>query len=353
MSAGQEDDGAGPREHDPTPKRLEDARARGDVAVSQELLSAAALAACVLALAAWLPAALPAFGAALQGALEGGGGGGGGPLLAATLRLAAPLLLAPVLAVLLAAVLQHAVVWAPERIAPRLSRIDPLAQARQRFGPEGIADFLRAALKFALVLVALVWLARRHAPDIATAAGLAPGQAAVLMARVARDFVVATALLALLAGGADLLWRRHRHRVRLRMSRQDLVEEHRESEGDPAIRARRRRRAEELARNRMLRDVPGATVVIVNPTHYAVALSWRRGDRGAPVCVAKGVDELALTIRRIAAGAGVPVLHDPATARALHATVDVGHPVRPEHFRAVAAAIRFAERMRRRAGRPA
>jgi flagellar biosynthetic protein FlhB len=99
----------------------------------------------------------------------------------------------------------------------------------------------------------------------------------------------------------------------------------------------------------MLDDVPKADVVIVNPTHYAVALKWRRGDRGAPVCLAKGVDEIAARIRERAAGAGVPLHADPPTARALFATVEIGREITPEHYRAVAAAIRFSEAMRARA----
>jgi len=341
------------REHDPTPKRLEEARARGDVPVSADLLAAAALAALVLAGLALAPAALPRLGGALAAALAAPAAApsaAAAPVTAAALWFLAPLLAAPVGAVLAAAVLQRAAVWAPERITPRLSRIDPLRQARHRFGPEGLFDFLKAALRFALLAAVLLWLGRRHAPAIALSAGLSPGQSAALMTRLAAEFAAAAAALALLSGGADLLWQRHRHRVRLRMSRQDLADEQRETEGDPAAKARRRQRAEDLARNRMLRDVRSATVVIVNPTHYAVALRWRRGDRGAPVCVAKGADELALTIRRIAAEAGVPVRSDPPTARILYAAVAVGQPVLPEHFRAVAAAIRFAERMRQRAG---
>jgi flagellar biosynthetic protein FlhB len=99
----------------------------------------------------------------------------------------------------------------------------------------------------------------------------------------------------------------------------------------------------------MLADVPKADVVIVNPTHFAVALKWSRRKGAAPVCVAKGVDEVAARIRAAAAEAGVPIHRDPPTARALHATVNLGEEVRPEHYRAVAAAIRFAERMRSRA----
>ena len=111
------------------------------------------------------------------------------------------------------------------------------------------------------------------------------------------------------------------------------------------MKAKRRRRAEEIATNRMLQDVPDATVVVVNPTHYAVALRWSPEDPTPPVCVAKGVDSVAARIRERAAEAGVPIWSDPPTARALHAGTEIGDPIEREHFAAVAAAIRFAREL--------
>jgi flagellar biosynthetic protein FlhB len=107
--------------------------------------------------------------------------------------------------------------------------------------------------------------------------------------------------------------------------------------------------AQAIAQNRMMADVPKADVVIVNPTHYAVALKWSRGSRRAPVCLAKGVDHVAARIREAAATAGVPIRSDPPVARALYASIELGQEIRPEHYAAVAAAIRFADAMRRRA----
>jgi len=146
--------------------------------------------------------------------------------------------------------------------------------------------------------------------------------------------------------GIDVVWQRFDHARRLRMSFQELREENRQSEGDPHVKAQRRNRAEAIATNRMLLDVPKADVVIVNPTHVAVALRWSRAKGSAPVCVAKGEDAVALRIREVAETAGVPLHADPPTARALHAAVPVGREIAPEHYRTVAAAIRFSERMR-------
>ncbi|MEM1316396.1 MAG: EscU/YscU/HrcU family type III secretion system export apparatus switch protein, partial [Pseudomonadota bacterium] len=141
---------------------------------------------------------------------------------------------------------------------------------------------------------------------------------------------------------------------RLRMSLQEIRDEQKNAEGDPHLKSERRRRGQKIATNRMLLEVNKADVVMVNPTHYAVALTWSRKPGAAPECVAKGVDEVALAIRARAAEAGVPVREDPACARALYATVELGEEIRPEHYRAVAAAIRWAETVRqaaREAGR--
>jgi len=133
------------------------------------------------------------------------------------------------------------------------------------------------------------------------------------------------------------------------MSRKDLTDEAKDSEGDPHMKQKRRQRAQEIALSQMIQDVPDADVIIVNPTHYAVALKWSRLPGEAPVCVAKGVDEVAKTIRKVAQEAGVPIRSDPPVARALHATVEIGQEIPPEHYRAIAAAIRFAEAMKKRA----
>jgi len=130
------------------------------------------------------------------------------------------------------------------------------------------------------------------------------------------------------------------------MSHQEIRDEQKQVEGDPHLKSQRNRKRQDLAENKMIYDVPDADVLIVNPTHYSVALTWSREPGAAPKCVAKGVDSMALTLRRIAQENGVPIRSDPPTARALHATVEIGDEVAPEHYRAVAAAIRFAEAIR-------
>jgi flagellar biosynthetic protein FlhB len=171
------------------------------------------------------------------------------------------------------------------------------------------------------------------------------------MARLVLEFLFIVLLIQLAIGAVDFLWQNHHHRQKLRMSRKEMMDEFKESEGDPHLKSARRQRAQEVATNRMLTDVATADVVVVNPTHYAVALKWDRTKGGAPLCVAKGVDEVARKIRERAAENGVPIHSDPPTARAIHATVEIGQEIRVEHYRAIAAAIRFADTMRKKARR--
>ncbi len=133
-----------------------------------------------------------------------------------------------------------------------------------------------------------------------------------------------------------------------RMSDKEIRDEMKDAEGDPHMKQQRRQRGQEIAMNQMLSDVPKADVIVVNPTHYAVALQWSRNQGEAPVVTAKGVDEVARRIREIAHESAIPIHRDPPTARALHASVEIGSEIAPDHYRAVAAAIRFADMIRRK-----
>lgn len=337
------------REHAPTPKRLETAREKGDLPRSADLAGAAAMAGFTLAALSLGTASLAAAGLAGSAFLSRLGG----PVtFAEPMAMVLPLwpfVALPALAVVALLVADRSVVFTGEKLVPRLSRIDPVANAGQKFGIEGLAEFARAIAKVGIVGLLLWWFAATRGTGIVASAALEPRLAVAAMLRLSVEFIGIVAVAGAALGLLDRLWQQHRWIVRNRMSRKDLTDETKESEGDPHIRMERRRKGQEVALNRMMSDVPKADVVIVNPTHYAVALKWDRRARMAPVCVAKGTDEVALRIRAAAAAAGVPLHRDPPTARMIHATVRIGEPIRPEHYREVAAAIRFAERMRRRA----
>jgi flagellar biosynthetic protein FlhB len=162
-----------------------------------------------------------------------------------------------------------------------------------------------------------------------------------LVAKLLRDLVFA--ILGLLGAGAlvDWIWQRQRFMQRMRMTKEELKEDFKQTEGDPHIKARVRQIRFERARRRMMQAVPKATVVVMNPTHYAVALRYVAGETAAPQCVAKGADNIALRIREVAEGANVPVVEDAPLARALYATVEVDQFIPREHYEAVAKVIGF------------
>lgn len=357
MSAGE--DGAEEKEHEPTARRLEEARKRGEVVKSADLTTAAGYAGLWVTALALGATGFTAFGDRAMVLLDqadslaplffGGGAGPVGGLVAGVFGTVAPWLLVPAALVLATLLAQQALVFAPEKLAPRLSRISPLSNVRNKFGREGLFEFAKSSVKLLVISVILGTFLAGRMPRMLASLYLTPAMASGLLLRLIGEFLLLVLVTSLAIGGVDFLWQRSQFLRRNRMSRKELLDEMKQSEGDPHVKQQRRQRAYDIATNRMLADVPKADVVIVNPTHYAVALKWNRASGRAPVCVAKGVDEIAARIREAAAGAGVPIHSDPPAARALHAAVDIGQEIRPDHYRAVAAAIRFAERMRRRA----
>ena len=347
----------GEKSHDASQRKLEEARNKGEIPRSADLLTAAAYSGLALAALALGGQSLRALGGslrpmldqpeALSEALFGGMAGASvaGLLKAATTPLAPWLILPPVC---VASVLfaSRSLTVTVSRLEPKLSRISPIENARNKFGRRGIFEFVKSFAKLVIYAAVLgIFLSSRRDRMMGALAG-SPGQVALLMVQLLTQLLVLAALVATVLGVVDFLWQYGEHLRRHRMSHKELRDEFRESEGDPMFRQHRRARAQEIAMNRMMVDVPGADVVIVNPFHYAVALKWSRKPGEAPICVAKGADEIARRIREIAEEHGVPIHSDPPAARALFASTRLGQQISRDHYRAVAAAIRFAEDMR-------
>ena len=266
------------------------------------------------------------------------------------IRIAPPLLLligAPALGVVLSVITQRAFSFAPKKIAPKLSRISPLAGVKKKFGPEGLVEFAKSTAKLTVIclLFGLLFGAKmEQLPSLS----LKP--AASLLREMLQEFTVFFGMIvifSMIIAAVDLPWTHYRHRKKLRMTREEGKKENKENEGDPALKQKRQEKGRKIAENRMMMDVPKADIVLVNPTHYAVALLWDRDSGKAPVCVAKGTDEIAAQIRKTAALANVPIRSDPPTTRAIWATVEIGEEIKRDQYKAVAAAIHFADRMRK------
>lgn len=355
-----EEEQSGEKVHEPTQQRLDDARKKGDIAVSKDIAAAAAYLGLLLAIGLAGAGVARSAGETLASVfsradrlaprlLDMGGPGLSLKLTAETLLGLSPLFVIPFVLVFIAILAQQAFVVAPEKVLPKLSRISPIAQAKQKFGPTGLAEFVKSASKLIIISLVLFFYMMGEQDRIIGLARLPAAAAPQEVARLTFGLLIRIVVIAMVIAAADYLWQRYDHRRKLRMTHQEMKEEVKRAEGDPQTKSQRRRRAEEIATNKMMHDVPNASVVIVNPTHYAVALRWRRHVDPAPVLVAKGVDEIALRIRRTAEEAGVPVHSDPPTARALEGSVEIGHEIDPRHYEAVAAAIRFAEAMRAKA----
>ena len=329
------------RTEQPTPKRLREARRRGEVAQSRELTGAAALGAGLLALAATGGHATRELASLMRAQLAAAVGGGSDPAAAlhAGLVVVARLSLAPAAAAVgaaaLAGALQTGFCFSPGALSPRAERVSPLKGLRRLLAPSSVLAVLLGLVKAAaLVAIAATWLGDAGA----SLAGLARLDARALwgalplLGGLSARLAVAYALLALL----DLALARFRHRRALRMTRDEVRREHKEEEGDPTHRAERRRLHRALVE---AGPVAGATIVVVNPTHVAVALRHDRGGEDAPRVVAKGTGLAAARIRSAARRAGVPIVRDVPLARALHRLAEVGDEIPEELYEAAAAVL--------------
>ncbi len=354
------DEESGEKQHEASQKKLDNARKKGDLARSTELNTAAAYAGLLLAGFALGASLLQQTGSALAALIHrsdllsarmfsGADTAVTGEIYAAVLPSLAPFLLIPMAAVLLSVVAQRALVFAPSELEPKLNRISPIQSAKQKFGRAGLFEFFKSFFKLCVFSVILFYYLWVRLPELLQSVAATPGQVTLYLLQLSMGFLAIVLAVAGTLGAIDFLWQRAEHLRRNRMTHKELQDEHKHPEGDPHTKNQRRQRAMELATNRMLADVPDAAVVVVNPTHFAVALKWDPMAPGAPICVAKGADEIAARIRERAAEAGVPIRRDPPTARAIFDTVEIGAEIRSEHYAAIAAAIRFANEMREKA----
>ena len=348
------------KRHEPTQKKLDDARRKGEVPRSNDLSVAAGYGGLLICALTAGAGSVQTLGGALITMLDqatdlaplvfdGDPRATLGGLAGSAARSSLPWFLLPMMAVLGVLFAQRGFTFAPTKLQFKLSRVSPIANAKNKYGRSGLFEFAKSFTKLVVYSAVLGVFLKARLPDMASAPLGDPVFAVQLLARMAIEFLFVAFLIALSIGGLDFLWQRAEHLRKNRMSDKEMRDEHKEAEGDPYMKQHQRSRAEEIALNQMMADVPKADVVIVNPTHFAVALRWSRKRGEAPVCVAKGVDEIAARIREIADQAEVPVHSDPPTARALHATTDIGREIAPDLYRPVAAAIRFAEAMRRQA----
>lgn len=351
MAEGQDDT---EKTEDPTQKRLDDALKRGDVAKSQELNTWFIFAAAALALSAFSGSMGSGLTTTFRGLIANAhmlrvDGPGlmrlvdklGLEVLAA---IAIPMLLL-MLAALGANLVQHRFVWSAESVTPKFSKISPLAGIKRLFSKMAIANFVKGIFKLVLigtVLTVLMWPERNRLELLVWTDPLA--LMPLIMALSMKLMGAVVAILAIVAA-ADFFFQYRQWYERQKMSLQEIKDEFKQTDGDPAVKGKIRQLRQKRMAKRMMAAVPKATVVITNPTHYSVALQYEKGMQ-APICVAKGVDAVAFRIRKIAGEHQIPTVENVPLARALYATVEVDQAIPPEHYKAVAEVIGYVMRLR-------
>jgi flagellar biosynthetic protein FlhB len=347
------------RTEDPTQKRLDEALERGDVVKSQEVSTWFVIAGGALVLAAFGGSMGGGLSVTLRGVLSNAhqiplDGPG---LLLVLGRIEREVLAAvaiPLVIVMIAAIagnmIQHRLVWSAEPLKPQLSKISPAAGIKRLFSSQALVNFAKGLVKLIVVgavMTALLWPQRQRLEGLVQTDLFGT---LALTRSTALEMLGAVVAILFFVAAADYLFQYRQWYERQKMSVREMKEEFKQTEGDPMIKGKIRQLRVSRMRKRMIAAVPKASVVITNPTHYAVALQYERGI-DAPVCLAKGVDALALRIREVAGEHSIPVVENPPLARALHATVEVDEAIPPEHYKAVAEVIGYVMKLRKAIGR--
>ena len=347
------DDSFQERTEAPTPKRREEAAKKGEVPRSQEvtiavlLLASAGVVAGTGGVIAGAVVNLFGMGVSKLSALPVGVVGNaeyvnalGWKMLAAM----SPALLTMAGAALAVGAVQARGVLSMEPLRPKWDRLDPLKKAKQIWGWKAAMELMKSLVKLGIVALAMFVALRTAVQEIPSLGQSSPLALLKLVQRNATRMLLAAGLAYLFLALADYAFQLWQHEKQLRMSRQEVKKEIKESEGDPVIKVRRRTIGRQMARRRMLLAVSEADVVVTNPTQIAVALKYDPDVAAAPTVLALGERKVAQRIRELAKEAGVPVIEDKPLARALLATADVGHPIPVELFLAVAEVLAFVYR---------
>jgi flagellar biosynthesis protein FlhB len=343
------------KSQDPSQKRLQEAHDKGDVVKSQEVSSWFLMAAATLIVMAFSGSTTSGIMTTMRGLIansynirvEGPGfiavvAKLGSEVIAAT---AFPLSLL-MLAALAGNLVQHQLVWSAEGLKPKFSKISPKAGFGRLVSKQALVNFAKGLAKLGLlgaVIGSLLWPERHRLEGMVTVDPSAI--LAIVHVLSVKMLGTVVAILAVIAA-MDYFFQYRQWYERQKMSFAELKEEFRQTDGDPAVKGKIRQIRQSRMRKRMMAAVPTASVVITNPTHYAVALRYERGMT-APICVAKGVDLIARKIREVAGEHGIPIVENPPLARAIHATTEIDQEIRPEHYKAVAEVIGYIMRLNR------
>jgi flagellar biosynthesis protein FlhB len=337
----------------PTEKKIRDALEQGKIPVSREASIFASMAALMVILSFLIGQGVQQLVPTLKGFLDDPDGirlstGADAQNLLSVVGLQAMRFMLPLVIVLIAfglaaSLLQNAPRLVLDRIQPNFSRISPAQGWSRIFGAQGLVEFAKAIFKLVSVSLVVGFMLRASEARAFEAMYTDPAALPEMILTIAMRIVSAICITTILLVALDLAWSRFHWRRELRMTRQELKDEHKQAEGDPRVKARLRSLARDRSRRRMIASASKASLVIANPTHYAVALRYRRDENPAPLVLAKGADAIALKIRAVAELNNIPVIENRALARALYEAVQVDQVIPSEFFRPVAEIIYFLQ----------
>lgn len=343
-----------------TPRKLEEARKKGDVAKSPDVAAAMSLAGATAVLligggyfSRQMAEDMLPFLAEPHAMIGGLQAGAGVEIGMRAVWAVTPFLAALMLAVIVGGVggnlAQSGFLFTAEKIKPKWSAVSPLSGFKRIFGPDGIVQFIKTFLKLVAIGAVCWWVLKPHTRELENLAAMSPATILPFARDLAASLMISALIFLAFTAGADFIWQKFRFAKRMRMTKEETKEDYKQTEGDPHVKGKLRQIRMQRSRQRMMQAVPSATVVITNPTHYSVALRYEpdQGD-AAPICVAKGVDAVAFRIREMAKENGVPVVENVPLARALYATVEVDEVIPREHFEAAAKVIGFVMQGRKR-----
>lgn len=355
MSENEQDDAQ--KTEDPTPKKLEEARKKGQVAISREVNNWIMLLAGTFIIALSVPGMMLDLKVYMRTYIEQAhllpeAPGGMRDLLSGMFMEMFSLLMLPFIVLMCAAVIgplvQVGPLFSAETIKPAMSKVSPVAGFKRLFSMRSLIEFIKGLLKLGLVSLVGVLLLIPFYGSVEHFVGLPLEQVLYEMQKLIMRFLIGTLIVLLIIAMIDLVYQRVEHSKKMRMTKQEVRDEYRQSEGDPHIRAKLRQLRSERARQRMMQNVPQADVIITNPTHFAIALKYKPDEMDAPVCVAKGQDEVALRIREVAKEHNIIIYEDKPLARALYDVVEVDQMIPPNQYQAVAKIISFVFKQRGR-----
>lgn len=341
----------------PTPRKIQEARRKGQVAKSKDFSAAVILMAAVVlfytlsqsAVASmerhltWYFSNFMNFGlpekhlprVLMDNLLE-------------VILIVAPIFLTIILFAILSNVVQTGFLLAPEAVSAKFERLNPVEGFKKLISMNSLVELVKSILKVVVVGVVSYVMAVKYIPQMLLIFFKNPGQEMLEIISVIIAVTAAGGGAYLLLAVADFYYQRYEFTKNLRMSKQELKDEYKQSEGDPQIKGWLRRRQREIALNRIRDEVPKATVVVTNPIHYAVALKYDEGITGAPIVLAKGAGDIALRLKEIAAKSNVPLVENPSLARALFRQVSIGKEIPLELYQSVAEVLAMVMKLKKR-----